>query len=515
MTPRERGLLIGIVATAAFCFVCGMTVADPDLWGHTLYGLRSLNQNVLVEPADPFSYTAPGNIWINHEWLTEYQFGWLWQTCGGIGLWMWRNAMAAGLFAVIAAAFVRSRCTVAAATSLLFFGAVSLSEFFVFIRPQLATFVLFALTLFLLRKYWDKPRWQTIIALPLLTGVWVNLHGGFLAGLGLQAFFMGGFALRALRDHRQTKALLLLSAVSLASAAATLLNPYGLDLHHMLWDHLFTDQVVREWQPLWAVRQSPTYYLPFLLMALTLPWSRRWSWIDFAVLLIVSYEAVIHVRHLALLSIAILVLLSGPLSDSLARLFRQLSQRLEGEHRRGLRLAAVVAVAAVLVGLQIQNTLAMWQSGIRPWEIAVESSRDLPGVPVKAISVMRQEGLAGNLLTDYGWGQYVLWHLFPESRVAFDGRYRTVYPLPLELDFVAFSTRQHRPSVAATDAALGPVPDRNRPAAERFQRGTVRLSRRSLRLDTNLRRQPGNALFVRDLPKFRRGDRTQSAWAGL
>jgi hypothetical protein len=438
MAPRERGMLIGIVATAAFCFVCGMTVADPDLWGHTLYGLRSLDQNVLTESVDPFSYTAPGSVWINHEWLTEYQFGWLWQTCGGIGLWMWRNLMAMGLCAVIAAAFLRSRCSVAAATPLLFFGAVSLSEFFVFIRPQLATFVLFALTLFLLRKYWDKPRWQTIILLPLLTAVWVNLHGGFLAGLGLQAFFVGGFALRTLRDRSELQSLLLLSSIALASVAATLLNPYGLELHRMLWDHLFTDQVVREWQPLWAVRQSPTYYLPFLLLALALPWSRRWAWIDLAVLLIVSYEAVVHVRHLALLSITILVLLPGSLSDSLAKLFSHLARRLERDHRWGLRLTGAVGVAAVLVGLQIQNTWAMWQNGIRPWEIAVESSRDLPGVPVKAIAVMRQEGIFGNLLTDYGWGQYVLWHTYPESRIAFDGRYRTVYPLPLELDFVAF-----------------------------------------------------------------------------
>lgn len=498
MSRREFAILLSVVAMAALCFVCGMTVADPDLWGHTLYGLRALDQNVLTESADPFSYTAPNIVWINHEWLTEYQFGWLWLRCGGIGLWIWRNLMAAGLFAVIFAAFLRSRCSAAAAVSLLFFGAISLSEFFVFIRPQLATFVCFALTLFLLRKYWEDSRWQTIVMLPLLTAVWVNMHGGFLAGLGLQGFFIAGFALRSLRDRSQTKALLLLTFVGLLSAAATLANPYGFDLHRMLWDHLFTDQIVREWQPLWAVRQSPTYYLPFLLMALALPCWRRWSWIDLAVLLLVSYEAVIHVRHLALLTIAILVLLSGPLSDSFASLFRRLSRHFEGEHRYGLRLAAAISVAALLVGLQIQNTVSMWQHGILPWQIAVESSRDLPGVPVKAITVMRQEGLSGNLLTDYGWGQYVLWHLFPENRVAFDGRYRTVYPLQQELDFVAFQRAGiDRPTTTPilddypTEIALLP--------SNRGPRDYLDTRSDWIQIYSDSQA----TLYVRDLPKFR------------
>jgi hypothetical protein len=46
--------------------------------------------------------------------------------------------------------------------------------------------------------------------------------------------------------------------------------------------------------------------------------------------------------------------------------------------------------------------------------------------------------VSGNILTDYGWGQFLLWHLFPDSRVAFDGRYRTVFPEQLEREFLEF-----------------------------------------------------------------------------
>jgi hypothetical protein len=158
-----------------------------------------------------------------------------------------------------------------------------------------------------------------------------------------------------------------------------------------------------------------------------------------------------------------------------------------------------LAVPAVLVCLQIQNTWTMWQNGIRPWEIAVESSRDLPGVPVKAISVMQQEGLSGNLLTDYGWGQYVLWHLFPHSRVAFDGRYRTVYPLSLELDFVAFQRAGiDRPSATPlldahpTEIALLP--------SQRGPRDYLDARPDWIQIYSDSQA----TLYVRDLPKYQR-----------
>ena len=100
MPRHERRALIASVWIACLAFCCGLTIADPDLWGHTLYGMRAAEKGVLVERADPFSYTAPNGVWINHEWLTEFQFGWLWKTWGNTGLWMWRNLMVVAVFGV-------------------------------------------------------------------------------------------------------------------------------------------------------------------------------------------------------------------------------------------------------------------------------------------------------------------------------------------------------------------------------------------------------------------------------
>ena len=147
----------------------------------------------------------------------------------------------------------------------------------------------------------------------MISGLWVNLHGGFLAGLGIQALFVVGFGWRAIHSPDMRHPFLVSLCVGLLSVVATLVNPYGIEMHTMLWDHLVPKQAVREWQPLWAIEPSLTHYLPFILMGLALPWSRRWKWIDLIVLGVVAYQAIFHVRHVALLSIAVLVLLPDAL----------------------------------------------------------------------------------------------------------------------------------------------------------------------------------------------------------
>ncbi len=87
---REKTIATILLGIASWLFLCSFTMADPDLWGHTLYGIRTIDQGVLVERTDPFSYTAGGDPWVNHEWATEYEFGWLWTQFGNSGLLCWK-----------------------------------------------------------------------------------------------------------------------------------------------------------------------------------------------------------------------------------------------------------------------------------------------------------------------------------------------------------------------------------------------------------------------------------------
>ena len=64
--------------------------------------------------------------------------------------------------------------------------------------------------------------------------------------------------------------------------------------------------------------------------------------------------------------------------------------------------------------------------------------------PAGAIAFMRSHQLHGNVLARFEWGQYVIFHLGPPSRIFVDGRIDLVYPpevIDEYLDF--FAGRPH------------------------------------------------------------------------
>jgi len=438
MSDREWRCSTAMIWGACLFLTCTVTIADPDLWGHTLYGLRAIEQHVLVERSDPFCYTEPDAVWVNHEWFSELSFGWLWGNFGNVGLWFWRNFWLLVIFIPAWFALRKFKASLAAAILLLVYSAFCLSQFVVFVRPQLVTFGCFALTLLLLRHYLDHPQSKSIWYLPIVMLFWSNSHGGFLAGVGIQGIVLLWMGQGVYRSHYRRRDFLRLGIAVGLGWAVTLINPYGIRLHQMLWDHLLTKQIVREWQPLWEAQQALLYYVPFLLIALAFLGSRKWEWIDLILIAVVAYQAVSHIRHVALLAIAVLILLPRPVSDAIRRLFPHISQQWAGPQRARLRYLLVLSTMLMICGLGIQTIANLWRESIPPWQIGVETQSRAPGMPVAAITVMHDQKLAGNILTDYGWAQYVIWQTFPESRVAFDGRYRTVYSAKLEREFVEF-----------------------------------------------------------------------------
>ncbi len=60
------------------------TVADPDLWGHVRFGQDILRTGRIIQ-RDSYSYRTGDQPWINHEWLSEVIFAWLYEHAGAAG----------------------------------------------------------------------------------------------------------------------------------------------------------------------------------------------------------------------------------------------------------------------------------------------------------------------------------------------------------------------------------------------------------------------------------------------
>src|SRR5215831_4222552 len=84
--PGRFLALIPLFLLASFClFWFSDTVADPDLWGHIRFGQDILRTGSLIR-TDTYSYRTAGQVWINHEWLSEVIFAGIYNRLGPRGL---------------------------------------------------------------------------------------------------------------------------------------------------------------------------------------------------------------------------------------------------------------------------------------------------------------------------------------------------------------------------------------------------------------------------------------------
>ena len=128
-----------------------------------------------------------------------------------------------------------------------------------------------------------------IEAVPITMVAWCNLHGGFLAGMGLLTLYAVGM----IGDRRGR----LLLGMLLTCACATLINPYGFDY----WLYLIPAVTMRrpgvaEWAPVpWNVTYFPFWILAILAVAAL--WQLRDQWRQsLAPMLVIGVTLVLAMR---------------------------------------------------------------------------------------------------------------------------------------------------------------------------------------------------------------------------
>ncbi len=91
---------------------------------------------------------------------------------------------------------------------------------------------------------------------------------------------------------------------------------------------------------------------------------------------------------------------------------------------RGSRIAAEILIG--IVAFALARSSGILKRGI-----------DAPGVPASAVNFMNRHGLSGNVLADYAWAGFVIWHGGPHTKVFIDSRYDLAYPPTVIADFLA------------------------------------------------------------------------------
>ena len=393
--------------------------ADPDLWWHIRTGEMILELGGLPD-ADPFSFTAAGAPWTNHEWGSDVLLAAAYRVGGGRALVLLRALLFAGAMALLAR-LVWDRFPHPLGLVALLLGAAETASGFLNLRPHTFTYLLtlgFLAAADAHRRGGRRALW----AWPALMVLWVNLHGGFVLGLAVAACAAVALLLRRGAGAGERKRVLLAGGLT---ALAPLVNPYGAGLFAYLARELGADHsLVLEWVGIARVPAAAGTFLAFTLLPLAglviagLVRGRGRRFEQVALWAIAVAATWVHARFLVLLVLAGTLVLASSLGALWPRLTAGGRRRLVAALERPRWAAAVCLAVALFGAVRVARDLA---------EHRLRLPIDTTHYPVLAVEFLKAHDLGPNLALRLDWGGYAIWHLWPGYRVSADGRNLTVY----------------------------------------------------------------------------------------
>lgn len=411
------------------------TKADPDLWGYLTFG-RLFWTSDHFPYHDIFSFLPTLPRWVYHEWLTGVLFYPLYQAFGAAGLQGLKFGLGLATLGLVYLSARRLKAGFLAAIVGLFIIQGFLTVGYSPVRAQIFTYAFYALTLYVLETARQAQRWRVLWVLVPVQIFWCNVHGGFLAGLGLVGLYALGEALSR-RPFRPYAGILVLAGL------ATLINPYGLEYwQYMLQAIIMPRPEIVEWSSLMRIYQAGIdrgeilYITSVVLIFCLMAWRARWR--DLTPILalgVTLYLGIRHTRHL----VFFLLLTGAYLPVVLTGFFAKIAsepQLISLGKRLGWKVplvAGLVLIASYSATIASRHPLSLV---IPPLPDATNQSEIY--YPVGAVEYITSRHLSGNLLTEFGWGEYLIWNLFPQCKVALDGRYETVYSEKLANQYFDF-----------------------------------------------------------------------------
>jgi hypothetical protein len=413
--------------------------ADTDLWGHVRFGQILLRTGHLIRH-DIFSYSAPGAPWINHEWLAEAVMALFYNALGVAGLKLMKFLCAGAVVLLLCAGLATTGAAmdiqflVLLATSLAVAGQV---EF----RPQLADLIFLAALLLLIARDGRGRRARLWLVLPMIV-LWANLHGGFFVGVVVLGVYAAVAGAQEIWEGHGPRRGIRLGLLTLAALAVTLINPYGVGEWYVVI-HNFQNPVTMhlnvEFQSLFhelaGARFKMAAFVPYvfplgLMGALALSFAIAPHRDDLALVAIaalMSCAALYSIRNMALAAIACAAPAARHSDLALAKLrsARLRQPRPERSHA-GAQIQLFALAGAIFLTLQ--------QGLFSPRLPAYQDH------PVGALDFMQRHDLHGNVLCQYIWGVYIIWHQAPRSKVFFDS-FELRYPGAVQQDYVDFAFR--------------------------------------------------------------------------
>ncbi len=408
-----RNLFIIILFGGIFYFSL-RPIVDPDFWWHLRTG-QLIEQTRSIPKIDLFSYTASGKQWLTHEWLSEYII-YNFFRIGGTGLLI----LFFSTVITVSFMFVYLRCPDESKPYLAGFSVLlgALTSMPVWgVRPQMLTLLLTSIFLFLLDHYRRNEDFRTLIPLPFLTILWVNLHAGYILGIAIEIIYLTGYFVEIIYQNKikraefNVKPFWILFFIIIISILSATLNPAGFRILSYPFLTL-TDSAMQAYINEWF---SPDFHQifwqPFTLMLLALIGigmigKKPISITKIFLSLIFCYGALRSLRNIPLFA----VVASPILAEQLTGLIHlKLTPQKQNNSIHVISIAAIFLLSAILGQRFIQINANQQKAEESPF-------------PKAAAEWIIENKPRGKMFNAYNFGGYLIWKLYPEYQVYIDGR---------------------------------------------------------------------------------------------
>ena len=386
-----------------------LAITPHDYWFYVRIG-KDILESGAIPRVDTFSYTYPERPIFYQPWLSAVIF-WLAHSAGGATLTYFRRYLCIGSAYALVWALMRYLGTGAKLATLLLILLGLSSSMNWSTRPQMFAYPLFALMLWVL-WHWQTGQPKLMWTLPLITLLWVNLHGSFVL-----AFILMGSALIFGAGDRKKLAIWLV-----ASLFATLINPRGVFVWEFVPGMLTSasdQQFATEWRPPvnagWQMNIFYAWLLLFIPLAAFSP--RRLSLLEWIWFLGFGWLALSGLRYV-IWFMFIMAVLTGPLLSELWRTFRPVSEPKVTNPTFNYVLAGLILLLPLMVLPGIRES--WWPDAPAPYHQAT--------TPIAASNWLADHpDLQGPLFAEYTFGSYLTYAL-PSRLLWIDNRFNAYPP---------------------------------------------------------------------------------------
>jgi hypothetical protein len=419
-------------------------LGDASIGWHIRNGERMLRTHSITR-VDPFSVTMGGQTWYAWEWLYDAKIA-------GIHHWMGLNGVVFFTAVIIALTFALTlhlclrRGADLPVAALLLALSLGVSMIHLFARPHVLSW-LFTVIWFQLLDSSESANpaasQRRLWYLPALMLLWVNVHGGFVLGFALLGLYLLSAAIRYYRsrDGEESRGLVqrskTLGMVTVASLAASLINPYGYELHVHVYRYLTSRWLMNHIDEFLSpnfhgvAQQCFVAILLITIVALAAAHNKP-SLSRVLVLLLATYSGLYAARSLPVSSLLFTLIVAPLWTQALtdARENQNLSLRLRAFVSRWQEFTGRVRnvelafrghlwpAAAVFLGVLV--CAHQGRLGATQW---MHAHFDPKHVPVQATDTIVERGIREPIFAPDSWGGYLIYRLYPENRIFVDDRH--------------------------------------------------------------------------------------------